>query len=79
MGQTQPHGEPGGVFVYGSVQIVVEQSALGGGGGNARMGGRKGIFGLFVEEPLGEVLGGKRGNSVWPDATIGDGAGEAGT
>lgn len=49
------------------MQIVVEQSALGGGGGNAGMGS------------LGELLGGKRGNSVWPDALVGDGEGEVGT
>ena len=27
MGKTQPHGDPGGVFVYGSVHTVAEQSA----------------------------------------------------
>lgn len=26
IGNTQPHGDPGGVFVFGSVQISVEQS-----------------------------------------------------
>lgn len=59
--------------MYGSVQIVVEQSSLGGGGGNVRIGGKAGAFGLLDGDPEGETVGEIRGIWVWPDAAVGAG------
>lgn len=70
MGKTQRHGDPGGVFVYGSVHTVVEQSSLGGGGGNVWSGGRGGILGVLEENPEGEALGERAGIFVHPDAAV---------
>lgn len=58
MGHTQPQGDPGGVYVNGSVHIKELQSWLGGGGGSVITGKGGGLrFFPFKDELVGDIVG----------------------
>lgn len=77
IGKTHIHGEPGKLFVNGSVHVKGAQSELGGGGGNACKGGNCGAIDFLGKELVGEGAGERFGLPSWLDGIVevGEGTG----
>lgn len=74
IGHTQPQGDPGAVYVNGSVHDSDVHSSLGGGGGKAISGEGGGVAFFIIEELRGDTVGAGIGIPNSLDMVAGDGA-----